>query len=107
MDLRLKGKSVLITGGSKGIGLACAKAFAAEGCRVHLASRDRERLNTAKAELGGDAAVHCVDLRDGVALRQLARDCAEIDILVNNAGDIPGGTIETIDDEKWRHAWEL
>ena len=51
MDLRLKGKSVLITGGSKGIGLAAAKAFAAEGCRLHLAARDRERLERAKAEL--------------------------------------------------------
>ena len=107
MDLRLKGKSVLITGGSKGIGLACAKAFAAEGCRVHLAARDRERLARAKSELGADASVHAVDLREGAGLRQLARDCAHVDILVNNAGDIPGGTIETVDEAKWRHAWEL
>ena len=47
MDLRLKGKSVLITGGSKGIGFACAKAFVAEGCRLHLASRSAERLGRA------------------------------------------------------------
>src|SRR2546421_243152 len=107
MDLGLKGKSVLVTGGSKGIGLACAKAFAAEGCRLHLAARDRERLGRAKSELAGDVAIHAVDLRDGAALRQLARDCAEVDILVNNAGDIPGGTIETLDEAKWRHAWEL
>ena len=107
MDLRLKGKSVLITGGSKGIGLACAKAFAAEGCRLHLASRDKERLNRARSELGGDVSIHSVDLRDGAALRQLAQDCGDVDILVNNAGDIPGGTIETLDEAKWRHAWEL
>ncbi|TMH45033.1 MAG: SDR family NAD(P)-dependent oxidoreductase [Betaproteobacteria bacterium] len=44
MDLGLKGKSVLVTGGSKGIGLACAKAFAAEGCLLHLAARDKDRL---------------------------------------------------------------
>src|SRR5438067_2800675 len=106
MDLRLKGKSVLISGGSKGIGLACAKAFAAEGCRVHLAARNRERLDEATRALGG-ASVHAVDLRDGGALRQLARECAEVDILVNNAGDIPGGTIESLDETKWRHAWEL
>ena len=107
MDLGLKGKSVLVTGGSKGIGLACAKAFAAEGCRVHLAARDRDRLNAAKKQLGGDAALHAVDLRDGTALRDLAKACADVDILVNNAGDIPGGTIEALDDTRWRHAWEL
>src|SRR5919204_6809071 len=107
MDLRLKGKSVLITGGSRGIGFACAKAFAAEGCRLHLASRNAERLSQAARELGGEVRTHAVDLRDGAALRQLARDCAEVDILVNNAGDIPGGTIETLDEAKWRHAWEL
>jgi 3-oxoacyl-[acyl-carrier protein] reductase len=107
MDLRLKGKSVLITGGSKGIGLACAKSFAAEGCRVHLAARDRERLARAKSELAGDVALHALDLRDATALRQLAAECAGVDVLVNNAGDIPGGTIETVDEAKWRHAWEL
>ena len=107
MDLRLKGKAVLITGGSKGIGLACAEAFAAEGCRVHLAARDKDRLAQAAKMLGGEAKSHAVDLRDGAALRQLAGDCGGVDILVNNAGDIPGGTIETVDEAKWRHAWEL
>src|SRR6185436_10316156 len=106
MDLRLKGKSVLVTGGSKGIGFACAKAFAAEGCKVHLAARDKDRLSQAKSQLG-DAITHSVDLRDGTALRQLAKECGELDILVNNAGDIPGGNIEMIDEAKWRHAWEL
>src|SRR5436190_10153191 len=107
MDLGLKGKSVLVTGGSKGIGLACAKAFAAEGCRLHLASRDKERLALAARSLGGEVKTHSVDLRDAAALKKLAADCAEVDILVNNAGDIPGGTIEVLDDAKWRHAWEL
>ena len=107
MDLGLKGKSVLVTGGSKGIGLACAKAFAAEGCRLHLASRDKERLAQAAKALGGDVKIHPADLRDAAALKKLAADCADIDILVNNAGDIPGGTLEALDDAKWRHAWEL
>ena len=107
MDLGLKGKSVLVTGGSKGIGLACAQAFVAEGCGVHLAARDPGRLQKAKEMLKGDVTAHSVDLRDGAALRQLARDCEGVDILVNNAGDIPGGTLETVDEAKWRHAWEL
>ena len=105
MDLHLKGKSVLVTGGSKGIGLACAKSFAAEGCRVHVASRNKETLEAAAKSIGGQA--HVADLRDGKALRALAQACADVDILVNNAGDIPGGTIEAIDEAKWRHAWEL
>ncbi|MDF3009856.1 MAG: short-chain dehydrogenase [Burkholderiales bacterium] len=107
MDLQLRGKSVLVTGGSKGIGLACAKAFAAEGCRVHIASRSRERLEEARKLLGPDSEMHATDLRDGKALRALAAACADVDVLVNNAGDIPGGTIEAIDEAKWRHAWEL
>ena len=105
MDLGLAGKSVLVTGGSKGIGLACARVFAAEGCKVHLAARDRARLEKVSGEL--DATVHAVDLRDQKALRVLAKACADVDILVNNAGDIPGGTLASVDDEKWRHAWEL
>jgi NAD(P)-dependent dehydrogenase (short-subunit alcohol dehydrogenase family) len=107
MDLGLSGKSVLITGGSKGIGLACAQTFAAEGCHVHLAARNRERLEMAKGEVKGKLSVHAVDLRDGAALRALAATCADVDILVNNAGDIPGGTLESMDEERWRHAWEL
>lgn len=107
MDLGLKGKSVLITGGSKGIGLACAKAFAAEGARLHLAARDRGRLDQAAKTIGGPVEAHSVDLRDAAALKKLADECANVDVLVNNAGDIPGGSIETMDEAKWRHAWEL
>jgi 3-oxoacyl-[acyl-carrier protein] reductase len=107
MNLELKGKSVLITGGSKGIGLACAKAFAAEGCRVQIASRSEEKLDQAAKAIGGDVRAHVADLRDGNALRALAKACADVDILVNNAGDIPGGTLEALDEAKWRHAWEL
>src|SRR5207253_4903824 len=69
--------------------------------------RDKERLAQAAKALGGDVKTHSVDLRDGAALKGLARGCGDIDILVNNAGDIPGGTIETLDEAKWRHAWEL
>ena len=55
MDLNLRNKTVLITGGSKGIGLACAKEFAAEGCNLHLVSRSKEDLENAKKEI--DAAI--------------------------------------------------
>ena len=107
MDLGLRGRSVLVTGGSKGIGFACARSFVAEGCRVHLAARDGARLEQARAELKGEVAIHACDLRDAQALQALATACAQVDILVNNAGDIPGGTLESVDEAKWRHAWEL
>jgi NAD(P)-dependent dehydrogenase (short-subunit alcohol dehydrogenase family) len=107
MDLGLKGKSVLVTGGSKGIGLACARSFSAEGCRVHLAARNRERLEEARRALGEGTRIHVVDLRDVKSLLALADECGEVDILVNNAGDIPGGTLESLDEKAWRHAWEL
>src|SRR5256886_7950123 len=112
MDLGLKGKTVLITGGSKGIVCACALSFAAEGCDLHRAARNRELLETVRrtiraAHSGVDVSLHAVDLRDGTALHNLATACGDSDILVNNAGDIPGGTIESLDESKWRHAWEL
>jgi NAD(P)-dependent dehydrogenase (short-subunit alcohol dehydrogenase family) len=111
MDLGLQGKTVLITGGSKGIGLACADVFAAEGCQVHIAARNAQQLEAAQAQIqarhGVRITTHAVDLRDGAALKALATRCATADILVNNAGDIPGGTLQALDEEKWRHAWEL
>ena len=111
MDLGLQGKSVLITGGSRGIGLACAMSFAAEGCELHLAARNRELLEAVRRRIrdahGVDVSLHAVDLRERAALHDLAKACADSDILVNNAGDIPGGTIESLDENQWRHAWEL
>lgn len=111
MDLGLRGKSVLITGASKGIGLACARAFAEEGCTLHLAARSVELLTKAKSEIETRSKVavqvHQCDLRAPGAVKSLAQTCAAVDILVNNAGDIPGGNIEAVNEEIWRHAWEL
>ena len=66
MELGLKGKVVLVTGGSKGIGLACAAGFAAEGARVAICSRSRENIDKASAELNGAFGV-VADLVDAVA----------------------------------------
>jgi NAD(P)-dependent dehydrogenase (short-subunit alcohol dehydrogenase family) len=74
MDLQLKGKHVLITGGSRGIGLACAREFLAEGCSVTLVGRDAGHMAKALTELrnasGGQVAGHCADLQDPVAAVQ-------------------------------------
>ncbi|HEY4371198.1 MAG TPA: short-chain dehydrogenase/reductase [Burkholderiales bacterium] len=111
MDMGLKGKNVLITGASKGIGLACAKAFAAEGANLHLAARDPARLEAAKAEIAKVASVqvtlHPSDLGRGEVAKSLAAACGAIDVLVNNAGAIPGGNIEAVDEARWRDAWDL
>ena len=111
MDLNLKGKSALITGGSKGIGRAVADVLAAEGCDLHLAARDAAALETAAAELaekfGAKVEVHATDLSRRANVEDLAAKCAGVDILVNNAGAIPGGTIDDIDDDRWREGWDL
>jgi len=57
MDLGLKGKVVLITGGSKGIGLACARAFLAEGARVAIVSRSPANLEAARRDLSAAAGI--------------------------------------------------
>ncbi len=111
METGLKGKTVLITGASKGIGLACAKAFAAEGANLQIASRDAAKLAEAKAEIlevaKVDVTIHPCDLSKAGSAKALAAACGVPDVLVNNAGAIPGGSIETIDEERWRESWEL
>jgi NAD(P)-dependent dehydrogenase (short-subunit alcohol dehydrogenase family) len=111
MDLHLTGKTVLITGASKGIGLACAHEFAAEGCNLHLASRTEADLVAARDAIiskhGVDVTIHALDLSDSTNVDTLAERGADIDILVNNAGAIPAGNIQAIDEKTWREAWDL
>lgn len=111
MDLNLRNKTVLITGGSKGIGLACAKEFAAEGCNLHLVSRTKQDLENAKKEIeaehGVRITIHVFDLSDSKNVDQLVKNCPKIDILVNNAGAIPAGDIQAVEEDRWRAAWDL
>jgi NAD(P)-dependent dehydrogenase (short-subunit alcohol dehydrogenase family) len=111
MDLHLKGKTALVTGGSRGIGFGVAQALAAEGCNVHIASRSAEDLETARRKIAaaGDVKIvaHAVDLSVPENAIKLARDAGEVDILINNAGAIPQGTITDFDDKSWKSGWEL
>lgn len=111
MDLKLSGKTVLITGASKGIGACCARSFASEGCHLILIARNTAMLEALAADIRAKHPVKVetfgLDLRDPADLGQASALCARTDILVNNAGDIPPGTVEQIDDARWRHAWEL
>ena len=97
MDLQLSGKHVLITGGSKGIGLACAHAFLAEGASVSLVSRDAANLQRAAGalrdahpEVASRIITFAADTGDAAqalaALEQAERSRGPIDVLVNSAG---------------------
>ncbi len=111
MDLKLKGLRVVITGGSKGIGLAVAHSFAKEGAQPILVSRTLSSLQSAakeiKAQSGMDCELLAADMASRGSAKSLIEQCGNIDILVNNAGAIPGGTVLDIDEDRWRDAWEL
>ena len=82
---------MLITGGSRGIGLAVAQAFAAEGCEIHISGRSKDDLKSAVTKIGGAVQFHVGDLRIAKDVTKLAMACADVDILVNNAGATPTG----------------
>ena len=111
MDLKLAGKTALITGGSKGIGRATAEVLAGEGCNVILVSRSAENLEAAKSAIVQKANVRvdtvAADLAESRNVDRLAQSFPGIDILVNNAGAIPGGNLAEIDETRWRAAWDL
>jgi NAD(P)-dependent dehydrogenase (short-subunit alcohol dehydrogenase family) len=105
MDLGLKDRKVLITGGSKGIGLACAKAFVAEGARVALVSRSRENLEKAKTSLR-DAYIIAADLTNAEAaaamVERVEKEFGPIDVLVNSAGAARRTDADDLTPAAWR-----
>jgi 3-oxoacyl-[acyl-carrier protein] reductase len=116
MDLGLSGKIAVITGSSRGLGFASARALAAEGCRVTICARGAERLDRAAGELRREAAsseavlaVHAdVTTPDGIAsvVEGTAATFGGLDILVNNVGLARGGTLVETTDAEWQEAFD-
>jgi len=111
MDLGLKNKNALITGGSQGIGLAIAKALAAEGCNVAIGARGRERLDQAAAELskfGVKVVPIAVDFMSEAGCRSFVEEAVAAlggcDILVNNVGGMVPGTLDSLTEAQWKEA---
>lgn len=114
MDLGLSDKNALITGGSQGVGLAIAKALAAEGCNVAIGARGRQRLDQAEAELssfGTKAVSISVDLMTEEGCRRFVEQAVNAlgscDILINNVGGTIPGNLETFDGQKWHEIIDI
>ena len=116
MDIRLDGKSAVVTGGSKGLGLAIAEEYAASGADVAILARDPGTLVEAKAKIQGRAAgrkvaaISCdvsraADIRK--AYGQIMSEFGKVDIFVNNAGQSTRGPSETLTDEMWQADLDL
>jgi len=116
MEIRLDGRSAIITGGSKGLGLAIAQEYAASGADVAILARDQGALAEAKSQIEAGApgrkvvAISC----DVAKAADISRACDEamsafgkVDIFVNNAGQSTRGPSETITDEMWQADFDL
>jgi len=111
MDLNLRGRKALVTGASKGIGYATARLLAQEGCDVVLVARTAADLAAGRERILAEANVSVIaeplDMSQSASVATLAHKYPDLDILVNNAGAIPGGDIESVDEQRWRTAWDL
>ena len=115
MDLGLKGKVAVVTGGSVGIGLAIAEGLAAEGVDLVLAARDFERVRGEASRLAGAFGVRADGVACDVSTRDGTQDLIEAvkrlhggaDILINNAGAGSNETVMKAADDKWQAYWDL
>lgn len=115
MQLQMKGRNALVTGASKGIGLAITKAFLGAGANVAIVARSQEGLGVAEQELAKAGSGRIAAIAGDVSK---AEDCARVfaaaekalgplDVLVNNAGTSKTGQFETITDEVWQTDLDL
>ena len=115
MDMELKGKVAVITGGSIGIGLAVAEALAKEGVHLALCARDRERVQKVAAEISSKYGVKAIGIAADVAksqdveafMAEVGKAFDGVDILINNAGTGSNEKIMDATDDKWQYYWDL
>lgn len=115
MDLKLQGKTALVTGASEGIGKAIALGLAREGVDVAICARRAENLEAAAKEIAAATGRKIVPIAADLTKDEDAKAFVErahkglgrIDILVNNAGSAPGGVIETLTEADWAQALQL
>jgi NAD(P)-dependent dehydrogenase (short-subunit alcohol dehydrogenase family) len=111
MDLQLKGKRVLVTGSTAGIGFAAASALAAEGAAVVVNGRGQKRVDDAIAEIrrlhpGANLSGVASDVSSAAGCAKLVREIPEVDVLVNNMGIFEPKPFEKIPDEDWLRLFE-
>jgi 3-oxoacyl-[acyl-carrier protein] reductase len=109
MDLGLEGKVCVVTGASRGIGLATADRLCAEGARVLFVARSAHDVADEADRCGGEYLA--IDVTEAEAPRRIVATCAEqmggIDVLVNNAGTSFARPLDELTDEDWQAQWEL
>jgi 3-oxoacyl-[acyl-carrier protein] reductase len=115
MDMGLKGRAALVSGASRGLGLAIARGLAAEGCNVSICARGQEVLDAAaqgiKDEFKVDVLAQAVDVSQPGAAEGMVKAAIEhygrLDVLVTNAGGPPPGFFDDFSQEDWQKAVEL
>jgi 3-oxoacyl-[acyl-carrier protein] reductase len=116
MDLQLTGKVAIVTGSSRGLGFASARALAAEGCHVTVCARSRDRLEQAADELrvtgpgGADVLAVAADLATEAGVRDVVEQTVQrfggVDLLVNNVGLAGGTDLLSTSDVEWQQAFD-
>ena len=115
MDLKLSGKTALVTGGSAGIGKGIARLLAKEGVNVAICARRKEPLEAAAAEIAKETGRKILPIvadltKDADAKRfvgEAHQALGRIDIMINNAGSAPGGVLEHLSEADWEQALQL
>ncbi|MBB43911.1 MAG: short-chain dehydrogenase [Rhodospirillaceae bacterium] len=115
MELNLKGKTALVTGGSQGIGRACAEALAGEQVKVAIVARNHNILSETAESISRKTGKKIVTVSADIstaagvesAILGTAQELGKIDILINNAGSAPMGRVSELTDAVWQEAFDL